>query len=46
MLRIDRNNRRFVPLVRKPLSELRLLERNDIQRMIRESADAFYTQIL
>ena len=45
MLRIDRNNHRLLPLERRPLSELGLLERHDIQRMIRESADNFFSEM-
>jgi hypothetical protein len=45
MLRIDRNNHRLLPLKRKTLSELGLLERHDIQRMIRESADHFFSEM-
>ena len=45
MLRIDRANHRLLPLRAKPLSELGLLERQDIQRMIRESADDFFAEM-
>jgi hypothetical protein len=45
MLRIDRDSYRLLPLQRKPLSELRLLERHDIQRMIRESAGDFFSEM-
>ena len=38
-------DRRFLPLTRKPLSTLKLLERHDIQPMIRESADIFFTEM-
>jgi hypothetical protein len=45
MLRIDRKTQRFVPLAPKALPELGLLERSDIQQMIRTSPAEFFGEM-
>jgi hypothetical protein len=45
MLRVDRQGRRFTRLALKKLPDVGLLERGDIQQMIRQSADEFFAEM-
>jgi hypothetical protein len=45
MLRLDRNERKFVALSKKAMNQVGLLERGDLQQMIRQSPDAFFQEL-
>jgi hypothetical protein len=45
MLRLDKSGKTLIRVPRKKLADLGLLERNDIQQMIRHSPDAFFEEL-
>ena len=45
MLRIDRTAKKFISLEQRSLADVKLLERADLQNMIRLSCDAFFNEI-
>jgi len=45
MLRIDRNQKSLTPMTNQSLSEVGLKERYDLQQLIRQNAEAFFTEM-
>jgi hypothetical protein len=45
MLRLDRQNRTFVCVERRPLPDAGLQERSDLQRMIRNTPEEFFKEL-
>jgi len=45
MLRIDRNQKSLTPMTNQSLSEAGLKERYDLQQLIRQNAEAFFTEM-
>jgi len=45
MLRIDRNQKSLTPMVNQSLSEVGIKERYDLQQLIRQNAEAFFTEM-
>jgi len=45
MLRIDRNKKSFVPLEKPSMTKAGLTERGDLQEMIKNNPDAFFTEM-
>jgi len=45
MLRIDRNQKSLTPMTNRSLGEVDLKERYDLQQLIRQNAEAFFTEM-
>lgn len=45
MLRLNRTEKKFVALSKAPMNQVDLLERRDLQQMIRQSPDVFFREI-